>query len=290
MRQLIFGRFKKSPDSVTAIPLLLLLLTLLVSLSTSVTLAQTAGQQVYPGEVWAKVSSPEDAGYSSERLGEAEEYSKSITTAAVMVIVDGLVLCEWGETNRDYNIHSIRKSFLSALYGIHEEEGNIDISRTMRQLGIDDNEPSLTDTEMEDYDIDLCNYVSGSNSVHPAYPFRMTARDMARFGLLFLRNGVWEDEQIVPRQWVADTIEPYSDAGNSGGYGYLWWIAANGKHLPNVTLEDGSYSARGAGGHYILVIPSQDMVIVHRVNTDRRNRVSSGEFGTLVNMILNAKN
>lgn len=290
MRQLIFGRFKKSPDSVTAIPLLLLLLTLLVSLSTSVTLAQTAGQQVYPGEVWAKVSSPEDAGYSSERLGEAEEYSKSITTAAVMVIVDGLVLCEWGETNRDYNIHSIRKSFLSALYGIHEEEGNIDISRTMRQLGIDDNEPSLTDTEMEDYDIDLCNYVSGSNSVHPAYPFRMTARDMARFGLLFLRNGVWEDEQIVPRQWVADTIEPYSDAGNSGGYGYLWWIAANGKHLPNVTLEDGSYSARGAGGHYILVIPSHEMVIVHRVNTDRRNRVSSGEFGTLVNMILNAKN
>lgn len=290
MRQLIFGRFKKSPDSVTAIPLLLLLLTLLVSLSTSVTLAQTAGQQVYPGDVWAKVSSPEDAGYSSERLGEAEEYSKSITTAAVMVIVDGLVLCEWGETNRDYNIHSIRKSFLSALYGIHEEEGNIDISRTMRQLGIDDNEPSLTDTEMEDYDIDLCNYVSGSNSVHPAYPFRMTARDMARFGLLFLRNGVWEDKQIVPRQWVADTIEPYSDAGNSGGYGYLWWIAANGKHLPNVTLEDGSYSARGAGGHYILVIPSQDMVIVHRVNTDRRNRVSSGEFGTLVNMILNAKN
>lgn len=290
MRQLIFGRFKKSPDSVTAIPLLLLLLTLLVSLSTSVTLAQTAGQQVYPGDVWAKVSSPEDAGYSSERLGEAEEYSKSIATAAVMVIVDGLVLCEWGETNRDYNIHSIRKSFLSALYGIHEEEGNIDISRTMRQLGIDDNEPSLTDTEMEDYDIDLCNYVSGSNSVHPAYPFRMTARDMARFGLLFLRNGVWEDKQIVPRQWVADTIEPYSDAGNSGGYGYLWWIAANGKHLPNVTLEDGSYSARGAGGHYILVIPSHEMVIVHRVNTDRRNRVSSGEFGTLVNMILNAKN
>lgn len=290
MRQLIFGRFKKSPDSVTAIPLLLLLLTLLVSLSTSVTLAQTAGQQVYPGDVWAKVSSPEDAGYSSERLGEAEEYSKSIATAAVMVIVDGLVLCEWGETNRDYNIHSIRKSFLSALYGIHEEEGNIDIFRTMRQLGIDDNEPSLTDTEMEAYDIDLCNYVSGSNSVHPAYPFRMTARDMARFGLLFLRNGVWEDKQIVPRQWVADTIEPYSDAGNSGGYGYLWWIAANGKHLPNVTLEDGSYSARGAGGHYILVIPSHEMVIVHRVNTDRRNRVSSGEFGTLVNMILNAKN
>jgi len=364
MRHSIFGRYLRGYMSGAAYPLLL---TLLVSLSISATPAQTTGQHVYPGEHWAKVSSPEAAGYSSDRLRAAEEYSKSIATAAVMVIVDGLVLYEWGEIERDFNIHSIRKSFLSALYGIHVDEGNIDLSRTMRQLGINDNEPSLTDTEMaatihqllkarsgvyhpalyetaamaaarpersshdpgtfwyynnwdfnalstifrnlsktdiyreferriaipigmEDYDIDLFNYVSGSDSVHPAYPFRMSARDMARFGLLFLRNGVWEDKQIVPRQWVTDTVEPYSDAGNSGGYGYLWWIAANGKHFPNVTLEDGSYSARGAGGHYILVIPSYDMVIVHRVNTDMRNRVSSGEFGTLVNMILKAKN
>lgn len=325
-----------------------------------------AGQQRYPGEHWEKVSSPEELGYSSERLRQAREYSETISTAAVMIIVDGVVLDEWGETSRHFNVHSIRKSFLSALYGIHDDEGNINLSLTMRRLGIDDNEPSLTDTEMqatihqllkarsgvyhpalyesagmkasrperyshepgtfwyynnwdfnvlgtlfrnltktdifrefgrriavplemEDFDVDLCRYVWGRDSVHPAYPFRMTARDMARFGLLYLRMGRWEDRQIVPRKWVDDSVIPYSDAGNSGGYGYLWWIATNGRHLPNVTLEDGTYSARGAGGHYILVIPTNDMVIVHRVNTDGRNSVSSGEFGRLVQMILNAK-
>ncbi len=325
-----------------------------------------AGQQRYPGEHWEKVSSPEELGYSLERLRQAREYSETISTAAVMIIVDGVVLDEWGETSRHFNVHSIRKSFLSALYGIHDDEGNINLSLTMRRLGIDDNEPSLTDTEkratvhqllkarsgvyhpalyesagmkasrperyshepgtfwyynnwdfnvlgtlfrnltktdifrefgrriagplrMEDFDVNLCRYVWGRDSVHPAYPFRMTARDMARFGLLYLRMGRWEDRQIVPREWVEDSVIPYSDAGNSGGYGYLWWIAANGRHLPNVILEDGAYSARGAGGHYILVIPTNDMVIVHRVNTDGRNSVSSGEFGRLVQMILSAK-
>ena len=57
-----------------------------------------------------------------------------------------------------------------------------------------------------------------------------------------------------------------------------------------MTLEDGAYSARGAGGHYILVVPSRDMVIIHRVNTDiGGNRVSSDEFGTLVKLVLDAK-
>ena len=55
-------------------------------------------------------------------------------------------------------------------------------------------------------------------------------------------------------------------------------------------MPDGSYSARGAGGHYILVIPARDMVIVHRVNTDiRGNRVTGDEFGHLVAMVLDAQ-
>ena len=56
-----------------------------------------------------------------------------------------------------------------------------------------------------------------------------------------------------------------------------------------MTFGEGAYSASGAGGDYILVLPSQDMVIVHRVNTDiRGNSVSGSELGTLVNMILEA--
>lgn len=322
----------------------------------------------YPRAQWNTVDAPEDFGYSSELLAAAQEYAGTIDTAAVMIVVDGFVLYEWGETTTKYNVHSIRKSFLSALYGIHVEEGNIDLSLTMERLGVNDNEPSLSEVElqatihdllkarsgiyhpalyetagmaarrparhshapgtfwyynnwdfnalgtifrnltrtdlyrefkrrigdpigMQDFNPDTDGaYFMGDDSVYPAYPFRMTARDMARLGLLFLCMGEWRGRQIVPRDWVADTVTSYSDAGDSGGYGYMWWVAANGKHLPNVTLEDGAYSARGAGGHYILVIPSREMVIVHRVNTDAPGQsVGSDEFGTLVKMILDAK-
>jgi CubicO group peptidase (beta-lactamase class C family) len=284
-----------------------------------------------------------------------------------MIVQAGRVVDEWGETSTRFNIHSIRKSLLSAMYGIHVADGCIDLSNTMEQLGIDDNEPSLTPVEkratvrdllkarsgvyhpalyetpgmkaarpprgshepgtfwyynnwdfnvlgtlferftksnlfrefkaniadpigMQDFRLEDTQYVTGSDSVWPAYPFRMTARDMARFGLLFLRNGAWRDRQIVPAAWVADSVTPYSEAGESGGYGYLWWVAAGGKHVPGASLPEGSYSARGAGGHYILVIPADDLVIVHRVNTDVRGRSVTGEqFGRLVQLILDAR-
>ena len=70
----------------------------------------------------------------------------------------------------------------------------------------------------------------------------------------------------------------------------MWWVAANGRHLPGVDLPDGSYSARGAGGHYILVVPKYDLVIVHRVNTDIQGQsVTNKEFGELLKRILAAR-
>ena len=321
----------------------------------------------YPGDSWEVVVAPAELGYSPEALADARSYTETIDTAAVMIVVDGAVLDQWGEIDRKFNVHSIRKSFLSAMYGIHVAAGNIDLTATMSDLGVDDDEPSLTEIEktatvemllkarsgiyhpalyettamaerrpqrhshepgtfwyynnwdfntlgtifrnlahadihrefgrlvaepigMQDYDPSDGAYVVGEDSVHPAYPFRMTARDMARFGLLFARGGEWRGEQIVPRDWVRASVTSHSDAGDSGGYGYLWWVAVDGRHLGNVTLGEGAYSARGAGGHYILVIPSHDMVIVHRVDTDvPENRVSGDEFGALVKMVLDAK-
>ncbi len=320
----------------------------------------------YPGAAWEHVASPQRLGWSPDKLKLAKEYSATISTAAVIIVVDGRILDEWGETATKYNVHSIRKSFLSALYGIHVRQGRIDLARSMEQLGIDDNEPSLSATEkkatvhdllearsgvyhpalyetpamkasrpargshapgtfwyynnwdfnvlgmvfersvknslfrefqariaepigMQDYTIDDGQYVTGADSVYAAYPFRMTARDMARFGLLFLRQGVWRGNQVVPADWVKESTTSYSDAGESGGYGYLWWVAVNGKHFPGVVVPDGSYSARGSGGHYILVVPAYDLVIVHRVNTDIRDRrVTAEEFGKLVRLIFEA--
>lgn len=327
----------------------------------------TLAQEHFPGVAWERVSDPAQVGWSQEKLQIARDYSKTISTEAVTIVLNGRVLDEWGATTNRFNVHSIRKSFVSALYGIHVHEGRIDLTATMGGLGIEDNEPALTPIEktatvkqllqarsgvyhpalyetaamkakrplrgshepgtfwyynnwdfnvlgtileqqahtkifadfkqriadpigMQDFRVEDGKYVTGADSIHPAYPFRMTARDMARFGLLYLRQGRWKDRQVVAADWVKESTMSYSDAGSSGGYGYLWWIAANGKHLPGVELADGSYSARGAGGHYILVIPPMDLVIVHRVNTDIPARsVSSTEFGKLVRLILDAK-
>jgi CubicO group peptidase (beta-lactamase class C family) len=55
-----------------------------------------------------------------------------------MIIDHGLVVSEWGDTVKKYNVHSIRKSFVSALYGIAVREGTIELARTLQDLGIDD--------------------------------------------------------------------------------------------------------------------------------------------------------
>ena len=89
---------------------------------------------------------PEEAGFSYEKLTEARQYAEAIGSAAVMVIYDGAVVAHWGDIETRYMCHSVRKSFLSALYGIHVAEGNIDVNKTMAELGIDD-EPPLTPLE-----------------------------------------------------------------------------------------------------------------------------------------------
>ena len=326
----------------------------------------------YPGQHWTQVRRPEDRGWSSDKLAAAKAYADSIDTAAVIVVDDGIIVSQWGATETKFKVHSVRKSFLNALYGIAVAKKEIDLNATLDQLGIDDNAPSLTPEEkqarvidllkarsgvyhvalaespgmkaarpvrgshpprsfwyynnwdfnalgtiyeklthdsiyhsfdvqiaqrigMEDYDPKEQEYQTGPDSVHPAYPFRMTGRDMARFGLLYLRGGRWRDAQIVPSPWVRESTTAYSVAdGIAGdgysGYGYLWWVAVNGNHYPKVELPDGSFSAWGAGGHFIAVIPALNVVIVHRVNTDDpAKKVTLEQFGELLHLILAAR-
>jgi CubicO group peptidase (beta-lactamase class C family) len=126
-------------------------------------------------------------------------------------------------------------------------------------------------------------------SVHPAYPFRMSSRDLARFGQLFLQGGVWSGQQLLPKGWARECIMPYSHAGTQGAYGYMWWLERDGVFLPGVVTPGGSYAALGAGGHYCLVMPALDMVIVHRVDTEIPQRhVDSFGMGRLLKRILAA--
>ncbi|MHA4735305.1 serine hydrolase domain-containing protein [Ensifer adhaerens] len=130
-------------------------------------------------------------------------------------------------------------------------------------------------------------YESFDASDHPAYPFRMSSRDLARFAQLYLQGGVWRGCQILPRGWVELCTLPYSHAGSRGAYGYMWWRERDGVFLPGVVMPRGSFAAWGVGGHYALVMPALDMVVIHRVDTETPGReVSEFQFGRLMREML----
>jgi CubicO group peptidase (beta-lactamase class C family) len=122
---------------------------------------------------------------------------------------------------------------------------------------------------MQDYRSQDGVYFRGKASIHPAYPIHMSARDLARFALLYLRKGNWAGRQIVPQQWVQESTQAYSKSIYGQGYGYLWWIGFMDDTIaPAVTLPEGSFLAEGAGGQYALIAPALDLVAVHRVDRD----------------------
>ena len=328
--------------------------------------SDSASTGVYPGEVWQKATTPEQLGWSSEKLAAARAYSEKVGSAAVMIVDDGIVVDTWGDIARKFQCHSMRKSLLSALIGIYVDEGHIDLSKTMEELGIDDNEPSLTPTEKqatvgdlikarsgiyhpalaesasmkasrpkrgshapgtfwyynnwdfnalgtifeqetgtkifeefdrriaeplqtEDFEVDDCRYQTGPDSIHPAYPFRMSSRDLARFGLLFLRQGRWRDQQVIPADWVRESTATHSERDPDSGYGYMWWTGVKGGLFPNVQVKEHSFFAWGYRGHYVIVLPYRNLVIVHRVDTDTGNvDIGGREIGPLLWLILDA--
>ena len=86
----------------------------------------------------------------------------------------------------------------------------------------------------------------------------LTARELARFGLLFLHDGEWNGEQVVPADWVAESTQ-HSGLGDFERYGYWWWLA-----------EIGGYdvvAALGMGGQLIFIIDDLDLVVVSTTST-----------------------
>ncbi len=315
----------------------------------------------FPGVCWATYATPEEAGWSSDGLSVAKAHYDKIGSVAFFVVFDGAVLIAWGDIERRFMCHSVRKSFLSALYGIHVEEETIALEKTLEELNIDD-VPPLTKEEkearishllksrsgvyhaaayetptmkerrpargstrpgefwyynnwdfnalctifeqetntrifeefkkriadplqMEDFRLmDTYYHLEEQHSIHPAYPFRMSARDMARFGLLFLRNGTWKKIKIVPEEWVKASRRAYSKVPYWEGYGYLWWI-----NTDRTDRKFGMYAALGYGGHMIAVLPGENMVFVHRSNTYLNETVDKTEFLRLIDAVLDAK-
>lgn len=114
----------------------------------------------------------------------------------------------------------------------------------------------------------------GSSYVHA------TARDFAKFGLLYLRGGSFDGRQLVSRDWVDTAQIPLSyDEEGETYYSWQWWVMCDGL---------GTYGCNGYEGQRIWVIPSADAVVVRLGKTNAEGYPALREFGREIVAALNA--
>jgi CubicO group peptidase (beta-lactamase class C family) len=295
------------------------------------------GSTRVPGVEW-EYAEPGSQGFSAPALASAVAFATQAGSTSGLVVHGGLVVAAWGDVSRKSNLHSVRKSFASALVGIAVARGSLRLDDTLEQFGIDDEPPSLSADEqqatlrmllearsgvyhrsvyettsmkarrpvrhshppgtfwyynnwdfnavgailerttgesffdelkaeiaapigMQDYQPSDGHYVADARVTRfSAYPFAMSARDLARFALLYLQGGRWGERQIVPETWVSESTAPHSDT-EGGGYGFLWWTNVSVSHAAGAPLHP-AYWAEGHIGQFAVVVPSLDLVVV----------------------------
>ncbi|MUZ75252.1 serine hydrolase [Agrobacterium vitis] len=288
-------------------------------------------------ESWPQANA-QSLGWSPEKLQAARGFSEKLRPTAVIVVQDGKVIANWGDVSRKVNIASVRKSLLSALFGIAIEDKKISLSSTLSELVVDDLPPALTEgekqatvrdlmmarsgiyhraayetaeirrtrpkrgshspgsfwfynnwdfnalgsiyiketgedifksfarkiaapIEMEDFSARDGSYARESVSDHPAYVFKMSARDLARFGQVYLDHGTWRGKQVIPSAWVEESTTPLSSpTGHNSGYGYMWWTLRT-----DMWGQGGAFNA-GYGGQVVAYIPGKRLVVVQTVD------------------------
>ena len=312
-----------------------------------------------PGEGWQRYADPSEAGFDPARLASARETWETLPSSAFMVIADGAVVASWGDVDRRFMCHSVRKSFLSALYGIYWDRGEIELNKTLADLGIDDEPEPLLDGEKRARILDLLKARSGvfhpaayagrtdsrprgsegpgryfaynnwdfntlatileqetgdsvfeafdehfgrplqmedwrvsdgyfhyerDKSKYPAYPFRLSARDAARIGLLFTREGLWGEKRILSEQWVRRSSALYSIDNDVMGYGFMWWILREPRFA-----QYGAFAAAGVGNQMIVALPGADIVVVNRANTYQGEGTPGTALLDLIEQVLEAR-
>ena len=108
----------------------------------------TAAQVTFPGKTWEKADL-HHSGWSVAKLEAAQRYARDLGSTAVMHVQDGRIIASWGDVQKKVGIHSVRKSFMSALYGIALAKRQVDLGKTLAELKIDDKPPRLTSTEKQ---------------------------------------------------------------------------------------------------------------------------------------------
>lgn len=177
----------------------------------------------------------------------------------------------------------------NAAGAVFERETGVDIYDALQaQLAVP--------LQFEDWERDA-QRKSGNLQVsrYPAYHMWLSTRDMARIGYLMLREGRWNDRQIVPREWVrriATAVTPLEEmnpvARRDGyfGYGYMWWVFDGPRAVGPFA---GAYTARGAWGQWITVLPAVDLVIAHKTNSIYARTTTWDSWERFLELLLDAK-
>ena len=326
------------------------------------------GQPSAPAQPWQQVVDPAEAGFSPAGLEAAFDIANRSGSAAVMVVSGGDVVAAWGDVGRELELHSVRKSLYSALYGVAVERRLLSLDATLAALGVDDLQPlsaaekgarvedllaarsgvfhpsaySPKDMDAErpprgahapgthffynNWDFNVAAAVleqaSGGDlyatfdrwlarplgmedwqpsdgyrafeprtSRWPAHTFRMSARDLARIGVLYAQRGSWRGKQVLPAAWVEASTQSISTLPGGGGYGFMWWVyppeSVSGETYPHLR-DERILLARGTGGQALFVLPDRRLVVVHRADTDQGKTVAGKSVWSIVEAVVAA--
>lgn len=314
----------------------------------------------------------------NKRFLKLTDFLEDSGSSSLVLLQNGEVLYDWGDTSKKILVHSIRKALLNSLYGIYIANGTIDTTKTLNDLGIEDIEPVLTEEEKSATIADLLrsrsgiyhpaaavakemlrsmpkrgshrpgetfyynnwdfntlgfileqetgrklydvfyseiaqplgmNYANNYTSVtdpsedwlipdvdgfyqyesdrskYPAYHFRLSAEDLARYGQLYLNKGTWEGQRILPENWIEVSTRPYSvyDPRHGIAYGMLWNVLMETEDRPNK-----AFFHTGTSVHLLGIYPARNLVLVHRVNTEKEYSFGGKEFSEMIRLVFEA--
>ena len=122
---------------------------------------------------------------------------------------------------------------------------------------------------------------TGAGDVMAAGGLELTTAMLARLGQLYLNHGEWNGEQILPAEWIEQSLQPRAQIDDDTEYGYLWWLS-------HYEVEGASHRAAymsGNGGNRVIIMPDHDLVVViakTSYNTRRMHETTQALFDDFI--------